>query len=63
MAMLTYRDPLLAAPYRMMDELLRGWNANQAASFAPLLDVRETEGRCQRPGFGIRRPKVQPNDT
>jgi HSP20 family protein len=43
MAMLTYRDPMLAAPYRMMDELLRGWNANQAGSFTPLLDVRETE--------------------
>ena len=43
MAMQTYRDPLLAAPYRMMDELLRGWNANQATGFTPLLDVRETE--------------------
>jgi HSP20 family protein len=43
MAMLTYRDPLLAAPYRMMDELLRSWNANQATSFTPLLDVRETK--------------------
>ena len=43
MAMLTYRDPLLAAPYRMMDELLRGWNADRAGSFTPLLDVRESE--------------------
>jgi HSP20 family protein len=43
MSMLTYRDPLLAPPYRMMDELLRGWNANQTGSFTPLLDVRETE--------------------
>jgi HSP20 family protein len=43
MAMLSYRDPLLAAPYRMMDELLRGWNANQSAGFTPVLDVRETE--------------------
>jgi HSP20 family protein len=43
MAMLTYRDPLLAAPYRMMDELLRSWNANQTVGFTPLLDVRETE--------------------
>ena len=43
MAMLTYRDPLLAAPYRMMDELLRSWNANQATGFTPVLDVRETE--------------------
>ena len=43
MAMLTYRDPLLAAPYRMMDELLRSWNANQATGFSPVLDVRETK--------------------
>ena len=43
MAMRTYRDPLLAAPYRMMDELLRGWNANQATGFSPPLDVRETD--------------------
>jgi HSP20 family protein len=43
MAMQTYRDPLLAAPYRMMDELLRSWNANQTGGFTPVLDVRETE--------------------
>ena len=44
MAMLTYRDPLLAAPYRMMDELLRSWNADQTSGYTPLLDVRETDG-------------------
>jgi HSP20 family protein len=43
MARLAYHDPLLAAPYRMMDELLRSWNANQTAGFTPVLDVRETE--------------------
>jgi HSP20 family protein len=43
MAMLTYRDPLQATPYRMMDELLRNWNANQSAGFTPVLDVRETD--------------------
>jgi HSP20 family protein len=43
MAMQTYRDPLLAAPYRIMDELLRNWNANQTGGFTPVLDVRETE--------------------
>jgi HSP20 family protein len=42
MAMQTYRDPLLAAPYRMMDDLLRRWNADQTG-FNPVLDVRETE--------------------
>lgn len=43
MAMLTYRDPLLATPYRMMDELLRGWSSNQNGGYTPLLDVRETD--------------------
>jgi HSP20 family protein len=43
MAMTAYRDPLLAAPFRMMDELLRGMNANQAVGFTPVLDVRETD--------------------
>jgi HSP20 family protein len=43
MAMLTYRDPLLAAPYGVMDELLRSWNGSQTAGFTPVLDVRETE--------------------
>jgi HSP20 family protein len=27
----------------MMDELLRGWNANQDVGFTPPLDVRETD--------------------
>jgi len=43
MAMLTYRDPLLATPYRMMDELLRSWNTSRTDGFTPMLDVRETE--------------------
>ena len=43
MAMTAYRDPLLAAPFRMMDELMRGMNANQAVGFTPVLDVRETD--------------------
>jgi HSP20 family protein len=42
MAMQTYRDPRLA-PFRMMDELLRGWSPNQAGGFTPMLDVRETD--------------------
>jgi HSP20 family protein len=42
MAMQSYRDPLLAAPYRVIDELLRGWSANQPAGYTPPLDVRET---------------------
>ena len=43
MAMTAYRDPLLAAPFRMMDELLRGLNTNQTVGFTPVLDVRETD--------------------
>jgi len=43
MAMQSYRDPLLAAPFRMMDELLRGWSPNQTGGFTPMLDVRETD--------------------
>src|SRR5919199_575995 len=44
MTMLTYREPFLAAPFRLMDEFLRGWNGNRVAGFTPLLDVRETDG-------------------
>jgi HSP20 family protein len=43
MAMTAYRDPLLAAPFRMMDELLRGLNTSQTFGFTPVLDVRETD--------------------
>lgn len=43
MAMTAYRDPLLAAPFRMMDELLRGLPTNQTVGFTPVLDVRETD--------------------
>jgi len=43
MAMLTYRDPLQTAPFRMMDALLRGGNGGPASGFTPPLDVRETD--------------------
>ena len=44
MAMQSYRDPLLAGvPFRLMDELLRGWGANQSNGYTPPLDVRETD--------------------
>ena len=43
MAMLTYRDPSLASPLWIMDELLRNLGANQPSGFTPLLDVRETD--------------------
>ena len=43
MTLLTFRDPFLAAPFRMMDDVLRGWSGNRVTGFTPLLDVRETE--------------------
>jgi HSP20 family protein len=43
MAMTTYRDPLLASPFRVIDEFLRNWNTSQTVGFTPALDVRETD--------------------
>ena len=43
MAMTSYRDPLLASPFRVMDELLRSLNTSQTVGFTPVLDVRETD--------------------
>ena len=43
MAMTSYRDPLLASPFRLMDELLRNLNTSQTVGFTPVLDVRETD--------------------
>jgi HSP20 family protein len=44
MTKLLIRDPFLAAPFRLMDELLRtAGNGNSVTGFAPPLDVHETE--------------------
>jgi HSP20 family protein len=44
MANLLIRDPFLAAPFRLMDELMRSaGNGNRATGFTPLVDVHETE--------------------
>jgi HSP20 family protein len=44
MTSLMVRDPFLAAPFRLMDELLRtGGNGSRASGFTPPLDVRETD--------------------
>jgi HSP20 family protein len=44
MATLMVRDPLLAAPFRLLDEMLRtSGNGSRVTGFMPLLDVRETE--------------------
>jgi HSP20 family protein len=44
MTTLMVRDPFLAAPFRLMDELFRstGGNGSRVNGFTPLLDVRET---------------------
>lgn len=41
--MLTFRDPFLATPFGLMNEVLRGWSGNRVTGFTPLLDVRETD--------------------
>jgi HSP20 family protein len=43
MTTLTYRDPYLATPFRLMDEIVRGWSGNRVTGFTPLMDVRETD--------------------
>ena len=45
MANLLIRDPFLAAPFRLMDELMRsaGNGGNRVTGFTPLVDVHETE--------------------
>ena len=43
MTTLMVRDPFLASPLRLMDELLRSsGNGNRATGYTPVLDVRET---------------------
>ena len=45
MANLLIRDPFLAAPFRLMDELMRtaGNGGNRVTGFTPLVDVHETK--------------------
>ena len=44
MTNLLVRDPFLAAPFRLMDEVLRtGGNGKSVTGFTPALDIRETE--------------------
>lgn len=44
MTALMVRDPFLAAPFRLLDEVLRtAGNGNRVSGFTPLLDVRETD--------------------
>ena len=44
MTTLMVRDPFLAAPFRLLDEMFRtSGNGSRVTGFTPLLDVRETE--------------------
>jgi HSP20 family protein len=44
MANMLIRDPFLAAPFRLMDELMRSTgNGNRVTGFTPLVDVHETD--------------------
>jgi HSP20 family protein len=41
MTSLLVRDPLLAAPFRVLDEMFRTSNGNRVTGFTPTLDVHE----------------------
>jgi HSP20 family protein len=43
MTTLMVRDPLLAAPFRLLDEFFRSTGMGPVTGFTPPLDVRETE--------------------
>lgn len=44
MTSLWVRDPFIATPFRLLDEVLRaGGNGDRLTGFTPMLDVRETD--------------------
>jgi HSP20 family protein len=68
MANLVIRDPFLAAPFRLMDELLRSaGNGNRVSGFTPLIDVHETEDeylvKIDLPGVRSEDVNVEVNDS
>jgi HSP20 family protein len=68
MANLVIRDPFLAAPFRLMDELLRSTgNGNRVSGFTPLIDVHETEDeylvKIDLPGVNSEDVNVEVNDS
>jgi len=68
MANLLIRDPFLAAPFRLMDELLRSsGNGNREAGFTPPLDVCETKEeylvKVDLPGVKPEDVNVEVNDN
>jgi HSP20 family protein len=69
MANLLIRDPYLAAPFRLMDELLRSsaGNGNRVSGFTPPVDVHETEEeylvKIDVPGVKSEDVNVEVNDS
>jgi HSP20 family protein len=69
MANLLIRDPYLAAPFRLMDELLRSGagNGNRVSGFTPPVDVYETEEeylvKIDVPGVKSEDVNVEVNDN
>jgi len=68
MANLVIRDPFLAAPFRLMDELLRSaGNGNRVSGFTALIDVHETEDeylvKIDLPGVRSEDVNVEVNDS
>jgi HSP20 family protein len=68
MANLLIRDPFLAAPFRLMDELMRSTgNGNRVTGFTPLVDVHETEEeylvKVDLPGVKADDVNVEINDS
>jgi HSP20 family protein len=68
MANLLIRDPFLAAPFRLMDELMRSaGNGNRVTGFTPLVDVHETEEeylvKVDLPGVKVDDVNVEVNDN
>jgi HSP20 family protein len=69
MANLLIRDPYLAAPFRLMDELLRSssGNGNRVSGFTPPVDVHETEEeylvKIDLPGVKSDDVNVEVNDN
>ena len=68
MANLLIRDPFLAAPFRLMDELMRSaGNGNRVTGFTPLVDVHETEEeylvKVDVPGVKADDVSVEVNDN
>jgi HSP20 family protein len=69
MANLLIRDPYLAAPFRLMDELLRSsaGNGNRVSGFTPPVDVHETDEeylvKIDVPGVKSEDVNVEVNDS